>query len=324
MPETNSSKIFKWLQEHLGPELKILIIPYKRDMWDCFEGIYNIANSTENCSADVMPIPYTCKTSIGEPTRWFLDDFSNIERSHSVDYQKKPKKGEYDVILIHNPYDGANHVTSVHPAFYSDRLRNLTRCLALIPYGIGTVCLLTPGVFNCHVVFAENKTVIESFKQELITEGATPEEADWIANKMVYLGSPKYDLNLNQTVPDEWIPKIKGKKVVLLCTSLQPFLNDPATEMLNVNTVISEFSKKDDYVVIWREHPLMKATILSMRPMYAEAYARFQRNFIEQDLGIMDRTHDYRIAFSVADVLYTDYSSLVTIWQQTGKEIHIL
>ena len=107
-------------------------------------------------------------------------------------------------------------------------------------------------------------------------------------------------------------------------TSLQPFLNDPATEMLNVNTVISEFSKKDDYVVIWREHPLMKATILSMRPMYAEAYARFQRNFIEQDLGIMDRTHDYRIAFSVADVLYTDYSSLVTIWQQTGKEIHIL
>ena len=89
MPETNSSKIFKWLQEHLGPELKILIIPYKRDMWDCFEGIYNIANSTENCSADVMPIPYTCKTSIGEPTRWFLDDFSNIERSHSVDYQKR-------------------------------------------------------------------------------------------------------------------------------------------------------------------------------------------------------------------------------------------
>ena len=324
MPETNSSKIFHWLQEHLGPELKILIIPYKRDMWDGFEGIYKLANNTEGCSADVMPIPYTCRTNSGEPTRWFLDDFSDIERRHTVDYQKKPKKGEYDVILIHNPYDNTNYVTSVHPAFYSDRLKDLSRCLALIPYGIGTVCLITPGVINAHVIFTENEEVIKSFREQILEQGATPEEADWIVNKMVYLGSPKYDLDLNQSVPEEWIRRIKGKKVALICTSLQPFLNDPATEMLNVNTVISEYSKRDDWVVIWREHPLMKPTILAMRPMYAEAYAKFQRNYIEQDLGIMDKTHDYRIAFSVADVLYTDYSSLVTIWQQTGKEIHIL
>ena len=326
MPETNSAKIFHWLQEHLGPELKILIIPYKRDMWDSFEGIYQIANSTEGCSADVMPIPYTFKGPSGQPVRWFIDTFDDVcDRRHTVDYQKKPKKGQYDAILIHNPYDGANYVTSVHPDFYSDRLRPLTRCLALVPYGVGTVCLITPGVVNCHVVFTENEQVIESFKEQIKEQGATQEEVDWMANKMVYLGgSPKFDLNLQQEIPEEWQDRIKGKKVVLLCTSVSAFLADPAQEMVKLGNIIQEVSKDPERVLIWREHPLMKPTILAMRPQCVEMYGKFQLNYIEQDLGIMDRTQDYRIAFSVADVLYSDPSSLVTIWQTTGKEVHVI
>ena len=88
--------------------------------------------------------------------------------------------------------------------------------------------------------------------------------------------------------------------------------------------MISEFSKREYCVLIWREHPLMKPTIVAMRPTFAQEYIRFQRNYIEQDLGILDTTQDYRIAFSVADVLYTDPSSLVTVWQITGKELHIM
>ena len=322
--ETNSSKIFKYLQEHYGKQLKILIIPYKRDMWDSFEGIYKIANSTEGCSADVMPIPYTIKSqTLSE--RWFIDDFSDVVQSrHTLDYQKKPKKGDYDVILIHNPYDEANYVTTVHPAFYSERLKGLSKCLALVPYGIGTICLITPGMVNCDITFVENEHIIGSFKSQLVEQGATEGEADVIAKRLVCLGTPKTDINLQQEIPEEWRDQIKGKRVVLLATSIQAFLDDPAGEMVKIGQLIAEISSDPDSVLIWREHPLLKPTIMVMRPQYMDEYGRFQKNYIDQGLGIFDRTHDYRIAFSVADVLYSDPSSLVTTWQTTGKEVHVI
>lgn len=323
MPETNSAKIFKWLQDHLGEHIKILLLPYKRDMWDSFEGIYKLANSTPGCSAYVMPIPYTFKGL--QENKWFIDTFDDVcDPRLTLGYQKRPKKGEYDAIIIHNPYDQCNYVTTIHPAFYSIRLRELSRCLALIPYGVGTICLVTPGVINADVVFTENEQVIESFKQQIMTEGATVEEADYIASRMVCYGSPKFDLNLEQEIPEEWREQIKGKQVVLLTTSLQPFLDDPAKEMVKIGSIIADISTDPDKVLIWREHPLMKATIMTMRPQFMEEYGRFQMNYIDQGLGIYDRTPDYRIAFSVADVLYTDPSSLIYIWEQTGKEMHII
>lgn len=325
MSQDNSSKIFAYLQDHYGPELKILLIPYKRDMWDSFEGVYQIANSTPGCSADVMPIPYTFKGQPGRVMKWFIDDFSDVCDSRgAVDYQKKPKKGQYDIILIHNPYDEANYVTTVHPAFYSSRLKGLARCLGLIPYGIGSICLLTPGLFNCDIVFAENDSIVESFKEQIREAGATDEEIEYISQKIIVMGTPKTDLNLDQQIPEEWQDRIRGKRVVMLATSLSSFLDDPAGEMVKVGKVITDICSDPDSVLIWREHPLMKPTILTMRPQYVEEYGKFQKNYIDQDLGIYDRTQDYRIAFSVADVLYSDPSSLVTVWQTTGKEVHVI
>ena len=322
---TSSEKIFRYLQDVLGEHIKILLIPYKRDMWDCLEGIYKVANATEGCTAMVCPIPYTFRDSTGKPLKWFMDDWSNIETRHRLDFRKKPKNGEYDAILFHNPYDNANFVTSVHPAYYSDKLKGLSRLLCLVPYGIGsTVVLIAPGVVNADIVFTENEYVVDEFRRQIKESGATDEEIEVIMQKFVTLGSPKCDLNLDQQIPKEWQKRIEGKKVVLITTSLMPFLDDPEAEMNRVNEVIEEYGKKDDCVLIWREHPLMKPTILAMRPSFAREYIKYQKDYIRRKIGIMDMTQDYRIAFSVADVLYSDPSSLTIIWKQTGKELHIM
>ena len=322
--KNNSQRIFEYLQGRFGKHLKLLMLPYKRDMWDSFEGIYRIANSTPGCSADVMPIPYTLKGMPENARKWFMDDFNDVCSRDIVDYQKRPKKGEYDVILIHNPYDNENYVTSVHPAFYSDRLKGLSRALCLVPYGIGLICLITPGVFNCDIVFAENDQIVKSFRAQMKKEGVTDEELDVICRKFIVIGSPKHDLNLNQHVPEEWLPRIHDRKVVLLATSLQAFLNDPAGEMAKIGNIITEITRDPNTILIWREHPLMMPTILTMRPQYVEEYGRFRKNFEEQKIGIIDKTRDYRIAFSVADVLYSDPSSLVEVWKDTGKEMYVI
>lgn len=322
---TNSEKIINHLKGVLGDKLRILLMPYKRDMWDSFEGVYKLAVKDPDIDVKVMPIPYTFKAPDGNIMQWFIDDFSDVVESRfAVEFQKYPEKGEYDAILIHNPYDECNYVTTLPKNFYSSSLKGLSRALCLIPYGIGTICLLTPGVMNADYVYAENEEVVQSFRYQIMEQGATAEEVDIICQKMILVGSPKYDLNLEQTVPEEWKERIKGKKVVLVASSLTAFLEDPDAEMERILNVINEFSEKEDHVVIWREHPLMKPTIMTMRPLLMLQYGAVQKRYIDEDIGIFDRTMDYRIAFSVADVLYSDPSSLVSVWAQTGKEYHVL
>ena len=53
-----------------------------------------------------------------------------VVRYEEYDFEKRRP----DMIFIHNPYDEYNYVTSVHPFFYSQSLKQFTDLLVYIPY----------------------------------------------------------------------------------------------------------------------------------------------------------------------------------------------
>ena len=201
---TNSRKIIEYLKERIGHSLKLLFMPYKRDMWDALEGVYHEALK-EGFKCDILPIPYTYRDHNGEFTEWMVDEFDNSREGF-------PVKDEYDVILFHNPYDEYNRVTSVKPEYYTSKLVGLSKALCLVPYGIGVEGNVYPGIYNADVIFAENELTVESILNEAKELGMTDKV---FRQKFVVTGSPKCDLDLNQEVPEEWKEKIKGKRVVL-------------------------------------------------------------------------------------------------------------
>lgn len=314
---TSSQKIIEYLKNRLGDNLKLLFTPYKRDMWDSLEGVYKEAIK-EGWKADVMPLPYTYRDKDGNFTEWIRDDWRDIK---NLRYDM-PEKDEYDAILFHNPYDQCNKVTSVKPEYYSDNFIGLG-LLCLVPYGIGIRGIIRPGVLSADVCFIEFEETVESIIEDGIRAGMNENQIKFLRDKFVVVGSPKMDLDLDQTIPKEWESKIKGKRVVLVGTSLVPLLSDPMGELKKYDKLLNELTSKDQ-IVIWREHPLTLGTIRAMIPDYEYFYSVIKRDFIAKDNAIMDETNDYRKAFSVADVLYSVPSSLISVWSVTGRELYII
>ena len=78
------------------------------------------------------------------------------------------------------------------------------------------------------------------------------------------------------------------------------------------------YESRDEVILLWRPHPLIKATIESMRPKLWEEYERLVKEYKEASWGIYDDTADLNRAIALADAYYGDPSSLVQLCQEKG------
>lgn len=68
---------------------------------------------------------------------------------------------------------------------------------------------------------------------------------------------------------------------------------------------------------------MIESTMKSMRPTVLEKYMVLKDNYISEGWGIWDETADVDRAVVLSDAYYGDPSSLVQLYQQTGKPIMI-
>ena len=76
--------------------------------------------------------------------------------------------------------------------------------------------------------------------------------------------------------------------------------------------------------LLWRPHPLIQATIESMRPQLWEAYREIRDRYIAEGWGIYDDSADMDRAIVLSDAYYgVGSSSVVQVYQRTGKPVLI-
>ena len=80
---------------------------------------------------------------------------------------------------------------------------------------------------------------------------------------------------------------------------------------------------KDEVALLWRPHPLIKATIESMRPQLWEEYEKIVAEYRAAGWGIYDDSADVDRAVVVSDGYYGDMSSMVQLCQKRGVPIMI-
>lgn len=247
-----------------------------------------------------------------------------------------------DVIFIHNPYDECNYVTSVEPAFYSKHLKQYTDKLVYIPYFVlGEIdpedeeavekmshfCTL-PGVMNAHKVIVQSENMRQAYIKVLTDFAGTHTKKIW-EEKILGTGSPKLDKVSNVTreditVPEEWKPVLtkpdgSRKKVILYNTSITTLLNREERMLAKMRDVFRVFQEvKDEVALLWRPHPLIQATIESMRPKLWEEYRALVEEYKAAGFGIYDDTADLNRAIALCDAYYGDHSSLVQLCQKAG------
>lgn len=356
-------KILKDVEMIKVDKFEVVFFCYKASMSDCFESIYFAAKSDIDCEVYFVPIPYYDKNPDGTFSKMYFEGIGcYTDKYELTDWRKyNVEERKPDVIFLMNPYDDANYVTSVHPNFYSNRLKEYTDCLIHIDYGmalwtykepnkhINEINLkgkLTPVQYNSDYLFVYKSEFAEhikiAFKQNMDYIRYYGMDPNTIDTKILSFGSPKFDKILNSkkadfVLPEEWKKKINNKKIILYNTSLAEFLSLSSKQFeqektylvkddkyfSRLKTTLEEFKNRNDVVLWWRPHPLFESTLKSMRPAFYEYYIGIVNEYKELDYGIFDITEDLHRAIFFSDAMISDRSSLIWLYLATGKPFYI-
>lgn len=334
---------------------EVVFFPYKASMWDALESVYLAAKADPDCDAYCVPIPYYDRNpdrSLGQMHYEGLEYPKNIE---VIDWQTYNfEERNPDVIYIHNAYDDWNLVTCVHPRFFSANLKKHTEKLVYIPYfvldeiepddkarieGMKHFCFM-PGIVNADKVIVQSEKMkeiyINEYRKAAIINGLPEKHIDrkYLEEKFLGTGSPKFDKVRNTKkedleIPEEWlriIQKSDGswKKIIFYNTSIAALLEHNEKMLEKMEYVFNVFKEnKDEVALLWRPHPLIKSTVSSMRPQLWAVYDKLVKQYREEGWGIYDDSADMDRAVVLSDAYYGDASSVVQVYQQTGKPVMV-
>ncbi len=328
--------------------LEAVFLPYKASMWDSLESVWMAAREDEDCDVYVVPIPYYDRNPDGTFSQYHYEadempDYVPVTHYENYDIQKRWP----DIVFIHNPYDQYNYVTSVDPRFYAKELKKRTDTLVYIPYfvlgetdpdnkeavkGIAHFCTV-PAVLYADKVVVQSEDMRQIYINVLSEEYGEETRSEW-ERKILGLGSPKFD-KVQSTrkdgveIPESWqkiICKPDGswKKIILYNTSVSALLQYEDQMLEKMRSVFDTFMEaKEDVALLWRPHPLIEATINSMRPQLQEEYRKIVEEYKSAGWGIYDDSPELDRAIALCDAYYGDHSSLVALCQKTGKPIMI-
>ena len=348
-------RISNSLKNDIPVKKEAVFLPYKASMWDSLESVWRAADEDEHCDAYVIPIPYYDKNPDGSFRKMHYEadlypDYVPITRFDEFDFTKHRP----DMIYIHNAYDQWNLVTSVHPDFFSGNLKKYTDKLIYIPYfvldevdpdneqaveHIKHFCFM-PGIINADQVIVQSEDMKKIYVNEYLKaakeHGLQGQHLDraYLDQKFLGLGSPKYDRVCAMTreeleIPQEWLKVIEKpdgswKKIILYNTGIAALLTHNEKWVDKIENVLGIFREnQEEIALLWRPHPLIESTMRSMRPEILQKYAMLKDRYLAEGWGIYDETADVDRAVVISDAYYGDGSSVVQLYQQTGKPIMI-
>ena len=128
-------------------------------------------------------------------------------------------------------------------------------------------------------------------------------------------------------IPEEWLkiiekPDGSWKKIIFYNTSIAALLEYNEKMLEKMKDVFRVFKEnKDEVALLWRPHPLIKSTVLSMRPQMWVEYEKIVMQYRQEGWGIYDDTAELDRAIVMSDVYYGDQSSVVQLCKKKGMFI---
>ena len=289
----------KLIEIHGDNDFVIGFLPYKQSMWNSMESVYQECRNA-GAVAYVLPLPYYLM-----PEKEVVCERELFPEALDISLLGKIS---FDYLVIHYPYDGHNKVTSMLPEYYTAELRNYGKVI-FIPYSCtpGIFTRLHTGLANIDYAFLRSEEECEAFIAEWAEHGVD------FSGRVFGFGSPKMDA----------IEKCSCGSATLVINSLAPYLSAPFIRIQAYQHVITNEIGRGRKV-IFRPHPLLRQTIKSMRPDTEAAYNKFISWCETRDNVYVDETEDLEHALEQADYLISDPSSVLEMWQSTGREYRII
>ena len=316
--------IFKTKKENIKSEKKINIVflVERTNIWSSVASIYNAAEKNPMVNVFLLALP-PCRNMELD-----LDDNSVYEHCLKInpnavkvyDNNSKEyfdiKKLDPDYIFINVPYYWE------YPEEY--RIKNLVRIakLCYVPYGYN---MLQSRILDISVhrdllmyisyFFAESRVTYDYAKKRLRL-------SQLISGKRLYdIGFPRFDL-YNESEFDS-----KKKNITLMWlprwttgTEVEEGGNEPSSFFMMKDSIADYAQKTGDKVII-RPHPLAFDNYIKRGLMTEEEVEEYKNKILYNPNTELDESSSYMEGLRSADVLISDFSSLVAEFFITGKPI---
>lgn len=333
--DSNGDKICKALRKQLikaensakhdiGVRKEIVFFPYKASMWDSLESVYLAAKEDPDCDVYCVPIPYYDRNKDGSLGQIHYEGADYPDYVEVTDWQSyNLEERRPDAAYIHNPYDEWNHVTSVHPRYYSKYLKQYVEILVYIPY-YSTTGMMSEAQDLLPAYIYVDYIVIQSPKMKVFFDEIIPTE------KFLPFGSPKFDSVIRKCrkppePPEEWKERMEGKKVYFYNTSISGMLANTDMFLKKMRYVFDTFKGRKNACLLWRPHPLLESTFDSMRVSYKPQFNALKKDFVDQNIGILDETSDIESTIALSDAYIGDSGTSVTsLFGIVGKPMFLL
>ena len=188
-------------------------------------------------------------------------------------------------------------------------------------------------MINAHRVIVQS-TEWRQVYINVMTKFAGKESRPYWEKKIEGTGSPKIERVKNlraddYEMPEEWKkvtdkPDGGRKKVIFYNTSVSALLQESEGMLDKIGRVFEIFKENgEDVALLWRPHPLIEATLTSMRPQLWDKYRKMVEEYKADGWGIYDDSPELDRAIAISDAYYGDPSSVVQLYKETGKPIMI-
>ncbi len=311
------------IREGIRANREMVFLPYKAAMWDSLESIYLAAKEDPTLDLYVVPIPYYEKNADDSYRSLNYDGALFPTDIPITDYRTFDLKEHHpDVIFVHNIYDDTNFVTCIKEEYHTQVLRQYTDLLIYVPYFVtdGHVPETfrdLAGYYNVDYIIAQGTMQSEDY-------------SPYIKNKVIPLGSPKFDKVLRtkicrENLPDDWKPHLR-EKTIFLNVSLTGFLTHNETMIKKLRYVLGIVREYEDKIcLLFRPHPLTEPTLETMRPELLQPYRDLVADLEQTPNVIVDRTPIPETAIALSDAYIGEItSSIVPMFYAAEKPIMIL
>ena len=314
------------LQERLeanhNPKIKIVFLAQEASIWTSFESVYTAFFEDQRCDVQLVYLPFAFHES-SEKRDWLriYKEMGVPMRAHT-DYDLSDESP--DIVFFAKPYDG------IPMQFYIDNVDTIVRRCIYIPYWVNWMAVENiQFLIDYHYRLSLFEKAWKVFDAPDYVRESHYEYGPKKGENLELIGHPRFDAiakldEIREAIPDTWKDKIAGKKVVAWNT--HSYL--AAEEKENWSTfssfgwdILTYFQNNQEVALLWRPHPHFFGSLRDSGIMTDEEVDELIEHVSDQPNIILDRTPSYLYAFSVADALISDASSLLVEFFPTLKPI---
>lgn len=304
LPDTNKKK-HESIQPQQG-KLRVRILVSTLITWNILESVYRAFAADQGCDVSIV-----FRENYGESKDEKEAYFQKLGIAHIGLREYDAKENRLN-ILISDMYFGE----------YEDQdIFKYCEKFVYIPY-----CIFS---FNKEDYDMQKMLDVDCWK--IIVNGNIYKDFSMQMPNLVPLGNPKFDSIYGSVCvnsveyPEEWIQKIKGRKVILWNTMFFKYGEYGTAKFFNFDrwgkSVFDLFDKEKNCVLLFRPHPGLFSSLVDNGIWTHEEYREFLRYLKTSDNIIYDNTLDYGVAYRLSDALMSATSGLLVSYLPLQKPI---